>query len=401
MLEFFWKLRNADEQTISKIFKLGAPLGGIILIIASIGDVGAFWTAGLQISGAAIVFATSLLGMQQKNLQRARWKRLSQTNLSFSPGTFNKCRAALLRHGELSQVKTLRFRPPVITPASSEMSFSKLVEFAFPMHASADQLALTDTLRRRYQSKIQEWDKNSNLPCIRMNSPHAIAFASSVLDAQPSDNPQIEYLPSDYVVWKVLQELVWQQDEAGFEVRYPRVIGAGGFLVDPFRNELIFQLRSNRNDFGGGLLHCFGGNFEPNLSISGHSPDRNLIANAEREILEESSVAVSVDGTVCIWHDELAQPAFANRPIPLYYPVHYCGIVLSSEQCGRLHGTTEGEIMRIGFHELQEYLAEPQKWMPTAHSTAMAWLSIGAPCSFGQPIFNKTKAIEMYANLIE
>jgi hypothetical protein len=288
------------------------------------------------------------------------------------------------------------------------------------MNAKREELDnLLESVKTRRSDILRETASNEDNLIGYFNRPHAVVLEEDIPSSYSQSMTSMPYQKCDYVGLHAIIDALSQNSVAFDSAEsIPYVLGAGGFLVYPKFNELYFLMRSSRNDTYPFRLHVFGGNFEPNVGAPWTGYDRDLKANAEREIFEESGTSVEIDDSLMFVHKEVANPAITShvigdtsnwRRLMKYIPVHYCGIVIDEKQYRRLEERIkdraenmpgEGTVYPIEFSGLQKALENVEMWVPVAWYSIMLWLYLGAPCQNGEPIFNRSRARRLFRSVI-
>jgi pyrimidine deaminase RibD-like protein len=161
----------------------------------------------------------------------------------------------------------------------------------------------------------------------------------------------LDYEEYSYVQWKTLRD-------AG---RKPRAVYAGAVLVCPERACLYVHKRSQDVATEPGKRHGFLGGF---IVDHQNNRDETLLHACLRELHEESSAQPNLDASRVV--------VVENLNIG-WIDVMFMAGVISSSNAGRLKGSKEGEVLALGFDQLEEQLAEnSDAWGRMASRTTLS-----------------------------
>lgn len=174
--------------------------------------------------------------------------------------------------------------------------------------------------------------------------------------------------------------------------RRPTMLSANALLYCPETREIVVHRRSDASRDYAGLLHTFGGGYQPPINKGRDYDHLSLPRAARRETDEESGISFDI----------LKLPPMLIGEEPKIGFVHMAllGVRISKETLLAARGNHEGSITRIGIDELPRRLAEPD-WAAAGRVQVLSWLALGAPIGqrrirfgqeSGQQIFNRLVA---------
>lgn len=227
---------------------------------------------------------------------------------------------------------------------------NRLGEYPFPKE-----------LESEYESRLAENQRTSSGWVEQIAEYRGLRRFGEVLDYQ-------EY---NWVQWKTLRD-------AG---RKPRAVYAGAVLVCPEKACLYVHKRSPSVATEPGKLHGFLGGF---VVCYQNNSDETLLHACLRELHEESS----------------AQPNVASRVVIVenlevgWIDVMFMAGVISSTNAQRLKGSKEGEVLALGFDQLEHQLANNSAgWVLNGIAHHLIWLRLGAP---GAPEWFQKNSRDVY-----
>lgn len=229
----------------------------------------------------------------------------------------------------------------------------------------------------------------------RVNTPHAFVLDEHLRSGYQTSVDEICYFNGSYNLLTAIAEAA-----ATHNVEVPRVLGAGALVVCPQSDEILLLNKALPSQTP--VYHVFGGNFEPRLRLPGASYDLDLEVNAQREVIEESGLAVSVHGCAYVMHLETANRKLAGwEARQRFLPLHFLGALIDQDQLKELRGSEEGSVKTIRFEVLAEELSRIEQWIPAAWTTVMLWLKLGAPCQDGRPVMARKAALQTYKSVMK
>jgi len=182
----------------------------------------------------------------------------------------------------------------------------------------------------------------------------------------------LDYEDYDYIQWKTLRD-------AG---RRPRAVYAGAVLVCPDRACVYVHKRSPRVATEPGKLHGFLGGFIVNYQ---NQSDDTLLHACLREVHEESSAQPSLDESRVI--------IVENLDIG-WVDVMFMAGAISISNAQRLKGSKEGDVLELGFDQLERQLVENRDaWVSNGIAHHLIWLKLGAPRA---PAWFQEKSHDIY-----
>ncbi len=187
----------------------------------------------------------------------------------------------------------------------------------------------------------------------------------------------LDYEEYDYVQWKTLRD-------AG---RKPRAVYAGAVLVCPDKACVYVHKRSPRVATEPGKLHGFLGGFIVDYQ---NISDDTLLHACLRELHEESSAQPHLDDFRVI--------VVENLDIG-WVDVMFMAGVISHSNAQRLKGSKEGDVVELGFNQLEQQLVENRDaWVSNGIAHHLIWMKLGAP---GAPAWFQAASQDMYNRISE
>jgi hypothetical protein len=193
----------------------------------------------------------------------------------------------------------------------------------------------------------------------RYNERQAVLAAPPQLDCTP---PVLPYHDVEYAALAAMRA-------AG---RAPFVLSSSVLLVSDETRQIFVQRRSAFCDAAAGLLHTVSG--AQRFPIPS-SVEPALLDTAWREVHEETGLEVG------------AQPGvpmlLALERLATSFQFVVLGTRISAAQAAAIHSSVEGDIVAIGFDDLQRSLLRPIEWAATGYFHVLAWLAFDqAPRTF-------------------
>jgi hypothetical protein len=219
------------------------------------------------------------------------------------------------------------------------------------------------------------------LPTLPFNDAHGLLVEPPMLDHSPLC---LRVAATDYAGLEVLR----RRD------RHVGILSAGALLACPATRQLILHHRSRYSRTYPDHLHVIGGAYMPPTSRYGRADGASLISTAQREVLEETRAAITLDDDPPI--------LVAEEPSTRFFQFVLLGVPISAKQVGMMRKNWEGEgIVRVGFDELERWLTRPPvPWVPTGKGHVLAWLALGAPGAGRRPRFGGSTARALFERVV-
>lgn len=166
------------------------------------------------------------------------------------------------------------------------------------------------------------------------------------------------------------------------EGQRPAILSASAVLICEDTQEIILQRRAADVATHVNCLHIIGGAFHPGQDRS--NGQASLLATIQREVKEETGITIPLQ--------QLQQAWPSSRPLSLvkekttgFVQCAAIGISVSAQALQQLQENWEGNLLRVGWHELPDLLKDPS-WVPSGKAHVMTWLAINGWLQFHSPI---------------
>lgn len=171
----------------------------------------------------------------------------------------------------------------------------------------------------------------------------------------------------------------------------PTMLSANVLLLCVATRQLVLHRRSAMSRDFAGLLHSFGGVFQPPVAGVRGGDGASLWHTARREIAEEIGVAID---------PALRVPLLLGQELNVGF-VNLCalGVPIDAEALARARGNHEGAIECIGFDALPQRLA-PADWAEAGRVQLLAWLARGAPAGGAALRFDGLSGPQLFDRLV-
>ncbi|MDR3672046.1 MAG: hypothetical protein P4L36_14460 [Holophaga sp.] len=197
----------------------------------------------------------------------------------------------------------------------------------------------------------------------------------------------------------------WRLDPVRLEVRHldyagvcalrdtgerPAILSSNAVIVCEEAGELVIQRRGHDVATFPEHLHTFGGAFIPQTHAKGIG-DRDLRTTFEREMLEESTLALTEDSEL---------PMVLAEEVPTgFIQLIRIGYNIDLKRKGRCMHTWEGRVQFIKFDNLLEEI-EQDRWVPTGLGHVLAWLALGTPGLKIRPKFKGLRSDKLFKTIL-
>ena len=166
----------------------------------------------------------------------------------------------------------------------------------------------------------------------------------------------------------------------------PQVLSSNALIMSHELGQILLHRRGTDVEGYCSSLHICGGGYMP-PSNQGRDDGESLRATAEREVLEETKLALPPDA---------APPMILAKEIATgYIQLVYLGFDVPATAVSRVKGNWEGHVEAIPYAELPKLLQQGS-WVPSGKAHVLAWLALGSPCGGEKPKFGALSPDQLF-----
>lgn len=173
--------------------------------------------------------------------------------------------------------------------------------------------------------------------------------------------------------------------------RRPTMLSANALLYCPETREVVVHRRSDASRDYAGLLHTFGGGYQPPTDRGRDYDHLSLARAARRETEEESGMSFDIV--------RLPPMLVGEEPKIGFIHLALLGVCVSKETLFAARGNREGSITRIGIDDLPRRLADPD-WAVAGKVQILSWLALGAPIGRKRIRFGRESGQQLFNRLV-
>jgi hypothetical protein len=214
---------------------------------------------------------------------------------------------------------------------------------------------------------------------LKTDTPHALYVSPTYLRTSPLT------LYYKTLLYSELRALQNNEQSLG-------IITANAIIVDPDKEKIYFQHRSENVVFYPNKITIFGGGYTPYADFYiGENDGDNIKNTIYREVLEESGFICDFDEAPMLLTKELNTKNIQ---------INFLGAKILKKE--KPSTEWEGGIIEVDYNELPYFLIKTFKdWTPLGFASILSWLAIGAPGAGDNVRFNGYSAYEFFEILIE
>jgi ADP-ribose pyrophosphatase YjhB (NUDIX family) len=180
-------------------------------------------------------------------------------------------------------------------------------------------------------------------------------------------------------------------DYAGiFALRYeggkPQVLSSNALILSHELGQILLHRRRTSDDKYHSHLHIIGGGYMP-PSNQGRDDGESLRATAEREVLEETKLALPPEAAPSM--------ILAKEIATGFIQLVYLGFDMPAIAVSRVKGNWEGHVEAFPYAALPGLLQQPD-WVPSGKAHVLAWLALGAPGGGEKPRFGSLSPDQLF-----
>lgn len=280
--------------------------------------------------------------------------------------------------------------------------FRKNIPIASQVQVSENWIARLNAV---FSGEVQIYCQTSQEPVLHIEGEYQLTDLQKEDAAKQLEVLRHEGRPNDMHAILV-EEPTWQAtpvhmrvqtiDYAGIvalrnEGGRPQVLSSGALILSRELGQILLHRRGANVAKYCSHLHIFGGGYMP-PSNHGRDDGESLRATAEREILEESKLALP---------PEAAPPMILAKEIATgFIQLMYLGFDVPATAVSRVKGNWEGHVEAVPYAALPGLLQQPG-WVPSGKAHVLAWLALGAPGCGEQPQFGSLSPDQLFNERVE